>query len=159
MFFDVGANLGYFTILAANICRGTRGTVHAFEMDPALVPLLRRSLDLNPGAGEVHVACAAVADRSGDIVEFSPSQPDNPSTNRLLASGVSRGTPRSAPDLAIGLSLDDYCERRAVIPDLIKIDIEGAEVMALRGMERLLRDRRPTLLLEVHPVELRALGT
>lgn len=158
VFFDLGANLGYFTVLAANLCSGPRGEVHAFEMDPELVPLIRRSLDLNTGAGVVHLTCAAVTDRSGEIVEFSPTQPENPSTNRLLAAGASRETGRSARNLAVSLALDDYCERRSVTPDLIKVDIEGAEALALRGMERLLRDRRPTLLLEVHPVELRSHG-
>ena len=57
------------------------------------------------------------------------------------------------------IRLDDYFAQQGCDPDLLKIDIDGGETMALRGMSRILKDKRPDLLLEVHPQLLTQIGS
>ena len=57
------------------------------------------------------------------------------------------------------IRLDDYFREQGADPDLLKIDIDGAEMSALRGMSRILTETKPDLLLEVHPVHLPRLGS
>ncbi|HEV2389561.1 MAG TPA: FkbM family methyltransferase, partial [Nitrososphaerales archaeon] len=47
-------------------------------------------------------------------------------------------------------TLDDYCDKRGLIPDWIKIDAEGAEPLVTRGMQRLLKEHHPSVILEFH---------
>lgn len=154
VFFDVGANLGFFSVLAANICNGRAGAVHSFEIDPRLAPLIVRSLELNEEAGRASVNCVGCGAPGMAFYEFAEHQQENPSTNQLMAASSSEtGTERrrkirsQVPTVA----LDDYCREMDVAPDLIKMDIEGAEALAISGMKEILDKERPTLLVEFHP--------
>lgn len=153
IFFDVGANLGFFTVLAANICTASEGSVHAFELDPALIPLIEDSLRLNEQCGQVFLNCVACADESGHFHTFRAVQKDNPSTNQIAPSG--NETPRTSAQ-AMTVSLDHYRKRTGVTPDLIKMDIEGAEALAVPGMLNLVEEARPKVILEVHPDDVRS---
>jgi hypothetical protein len=52
------------------------------------------------------------------------------------------------------LTLDDFFENRQVRPDVIKIDVEGAEINVLRGMKKIIQEHKPILFIEVHPSKL-----
>lgn len=140
-FLDIGANVGFYTILAAKLCR--QGSVHAFEIDPYLVTEIRRNVDLN-GVNNVRVVCAAVWDVNGKTLSFEPHQESNKSTN-MVQQFVS-GTGINSTSLMI----DSYCKQNAIAPDLVKIDVEGAEFKVLQGMQDTLK-RIKHLFLEVHP--------
>lgn len=140
-FLDIGANVGFYTILAAKLCR--QGSVHAFEIDPYLVTEIRRNVDLN-GIDNVRVVCAAVWDVNGKTLSFEPHQRSNKSTN-MVQKFVSR-TGINSPSLKI----DSYCKQNAIAPDLVKIDVEGAEFKVLNGMCGTLKAVK-NLFLEVHP--------
>lgn len=140
--FDLGANVGFYTLLAARRV-GPGGRVVAFEPLEGNVAYLRRHLRRNAVAN-VEVIQAAVADRPG-TARFAPHRSN--AMGRLSDSG----------DLEVPVvSLDALFEAGSLPrPDVLKIDIEGAELRALRGAERLLRTARPCILLATHGPELR----
>jgi len=148
--YDVGANIGYITLMLARAV-GPSGTVVAFEALPANLERLERNLALNGLSGRVTIQPVAVAAGEGDL-RF-----------HVHASGAMGKAEGSAGRLdehyqaeitVPSTSLDAFAyERSGPVPQLVKMDIEGGEALALPGMRRLLRDARPTLLLELHGPE------
>jgi FkbM family methyltransferase len=141
---DLGANIGYYAMLAAARV-GPGGRVSAFEPDPANATLLARSAAAN-GFGNIHLFNCAVA-AANCIVELVLDD----SNGRL----VGAGTPGARRVQAV--ALDSLLGPEHPV-ELIKMDIEGAEGLALAGMERLLRARRPALICEFSPPALRAVS-
>jgi FkbM family methyltransferase len=135
--YDVGANVGFYTLLA---CRATgpHGRVFAFEPLPRNLGYLRKHLSLNRMTNATVVA-AAVSDRSG---ETPFTEGDNPSTGR---------TSREGPLLVPAIALDAFVYgQENPPPQVIKMDIEGGELAALKGAERTLREARPLIFLATH---------
>jgi FkbM family methyltransferase len=144
--FDVGANIGYTSLLMAQAV-GLEGAVVAFEPHPKNINRLQANLDLNPFAAIVQVIPLAVADQTGPArfqIHVSGGM------GRLV--GTSVKADRFIGEIDVSqISLDEFVYSRGnPPPQLIKVDIEGGEVLAIRGMKRLLREVRPTLLLELH---------
>lgn len=147
---DIGANVGYFTILGSMLT-GPKGTVHAFEASPETADHLQTTTR-NPN-GNITIHPVAVSDHRGQI-EFScgPSNRTGISSIRSLGS-------REAKRIRVPcITLDEYFGDLAQIK-LIKIDVEGAEMMALRGMKQLLKKTRPYVILELTDKFLRDLGS
>jgi FkbM family methyltransferase len=146
--FDIGANVGFYTLLAAHLV-GDRGSVVAFEPAARNVGYLRRHLELN-ALTNVRVLEAAVGDRVGTAVfETGPTF----SEGRLVADDSP-----GPGQCRIGLvTLDDLLARGEVpLPKLLKIDVEGAEYAVLRGAVNLLERARPEILLSTHTTAVRA---
>ncbi len=144
--YDVGANIGYLTLLMAR-CTGDAGRVYAFEGLPENVDRLRINLELNGVQDRVQIVSGAVVDRTGPVqFHLGPS------------GGTGRAEGSAGRDLELhgalnvaGISLDEFVFIEGhPAPQLVKMDIEGGEVLALAGMDRLLREARPILLLELH---------
>jgi FkbM family methyltransferase len=152
--FDVGANIGYITLMLARAA-GSEGRVVAFEALPANVERLERNLALNGMGERVTIVPAAVAGGEGEI-RFHV----HTSGGMGKAEGsASRWNQRYQSEIVVpSTSLDVFVyEDAGPVPQLIKMDIEGGEVMALPGMRRLLGEAHPTILIEVHgPEGLRA---
>lgn len=143
VFFDVGANVGYYTMLAASTGAG----VHSFELDPSLASIVS-----SHPTGEhqsVEVVPVAVGARIGELVSFEPHQRHDPSTNRVQPEATGIRVPT--------LALDDYCSRTEVWPDVLKVDVEGFEAAVLEGAVETLGSV-DALLLELHPEQLREYG-
>lgn len=139
--FDVGANIGYYTLLMAQAAQ--RGNVHAFEPVPLTLNLLRTNVMLNEVQNVVVNGCA-VGDRVGEV-EFVVSRDD------AFSSLVdTERKPSETKTSVLMTTLDRYCDERAVLRvDCLKVDVEGAEGGVLDGATELLRDRsrRPRLML------------
>ncbi|MEZ5815600.1 MAG: FkbM family methyltransferase [Hyphomicrobiaceae bacterium] len=143
VFYDVGANIGFFSLLAAR-CVGPSGRVYAFEPLPGNCSAIRRSLVGN------HIEnvelCEAAAATSGGEAVLNVAQHIGGAT--LDGWGV-------PPDLRERMrvrtvAIDELvfeCGWRS--PDFVKIDVEGAEIAVLRGMEMTLERHRPGLLIEL----------
>ncbi len=143
-FVDAGANIGYFTLLAAKIV-GPTGRIDAYEPDPVNRARLEEHLAINDLAGRVRVHGVALSDRDGQIDLYHPDDA-NHGIASIYAALVPTGTKYTVPTVRMDRHLDG-------VPDVIKMDIEGGEVLALPGMRRILREARPIVLLELHGPE------
>jgi len=137
VFVDIGANLGYFTCLAARAA-GPTGRVVAFEPDRLNVRLLRRNVRANRFEN-VTIVPAAVGGRDGEIELFRSEI--NHTDHRVYDSGEGRGAERVRL-----VSLDSYFPRASRI-DVLKIDIQGFEAQAFAGMRRILAEQRDRLVI------------
>ncbi|MEE8199974.1 MAG: FkbM family methyltransferase, partial [Candidatus Acidoferrales bacterium] len=151
---DVGAHVGYYTLLAARRV-GPTGKVYAFEPEPRNYEALRKNIELN-GYGEHVVAVPkAVSSKTGKSWLFLGG--DGPGTHTLVRGEERREETRIPVEVT---TLDDFFrERNWPRVDWIKMDIEGGEPAALEGMRETLR-RSPDLKLvvEFSPGDLRAAG-
>ncbi len=146
---DVGANFGYFTVLAARAV-GPEGRVIAFEPLPAMRRELEENVALNRIAN-CRVRAEAVSDRAGTARLF-----EGPAGNPGLSS--LRALADSGPALEVGtVTLDGALPADESVA-LVKIDVEGAELKVLRGMAGLVERRRPDVVLEVTDRFLREMG-
>jgi len=137
---DVGANAGFFTLVASRLV-GAAGRVHAFEPLPRNLYYLERHVQLNDRTN-VTVEALAIAATSGEA-------------HFRTASHASMGGLRDDGNLhVVTASLDDLLAAgRIPAPDFIKMDIEGAEGDALRGAARLLAGSPLTIVLSTHGYE------
>jgi FkbM family methyltransferase len=141
--FDVGANLGAYTMLFAQWA-GATGRVFAFEPSPASLQGLRRHLRLNSIDEIVDVVPKAVCDRAGSATFFVDRSGGT--------SGLHTSTgAQSAPITVETTSLDRFCLEHHVKPAVIKIDVEGAELEVLRGARSILAGDDVTVFIEFHP--------
>lgn len=153
---DIGAHVGYYTLLAARTV-GPAGSVYAFEPAPENAALLRRNVELN-GYRNVVILNQAVSDRSGDSPLFL-NQLDTGSHSlqalRLPASGVPQAV--TVPVTTLDVFLEAKGWPRI---DVVKMDIEGGEGAALRGMRGFLqRAGNLTFIIEFCPWILRRVGS
>ena len=120
--FDVGANVGAYTMLFAHWV-GDQGRVFAFEPAPAPLSGLRRLLDANGLTSRVTASAAAVSDKEAEAVFITH------------ADGSSRLVQHASPATVnvSTVTVDTVCRRERVSPRLLKIDVEGAELEVLRG--------------------------
>lgn len=141
---DVGANMGLFSFASAGLA-GRGGRVYAFEPDNTLVRLLRKSALLNPEAAPVEVVPCAVYD-SVSLLRFNIANRSRAS-NFLDGFGFSQtgGVRESHTVPAVSL---DWAAERIPPPDVLKIDVEGAELGVFRGAVKLLESKRPIVLFE-----------
>jgi len=136
-FLDVGANVGYYSVLAAQLL-GSRGRVHAFEIDPRPLRCLRRNAGAG-GAGGISVHEVAIGKAAG----YALLHPGKDSGHtRATAADVGAGVPMT--------SIDAW-RRESGVRDIraIKIDIEGEEFAALQGARETLAQERPTIVFEM----------
>ena len=132
---DVGAHIGYYTLLMAKLA----GYVHAFEPNKENFAILEKNVALN-ALGNVKLYNAAASDKKGSTLLYKCES--NSGMHRLYPSNWCHG----GHDVVETMRLDDVLDRA----DFIKMDIEGAEYCALKGMERILSER-PTLFMEFDP--------
>jgi len=146
VFVDLGANIGFFTFLAATLVKN-EGKVIAFEPNPQNLQLMYSTLLVSPGL-KVEIYPYAVSDScairkfvtigsNGGVVGehvIDPNTNEKQEHNLLVQTVV----------------LDEVLKDEPRI-DLIKIDVEAHEPAAVRGMETLLRKHRPKLITEFHP--------
>lgn len=143
VFFDVGANVGFHTVIAAR-CTGPAGRVVAFEPLPANAAALRHNVALNRFT-HVQVVAAAVAANEGRARLALAEEP----TWAHLAGGDAAAAERTIDVRVVGIDAL-VAAGEVPPPDVVKIDVEGAELDVLRGMMRTLRERRPVIICELH---------
>lgn len=152
VFVDVGANIGYFSLLAAVVV-GHSGSVFAFEPDEANVDLMRKSAALNGLSGLIEVVPAALSDHSGDGRLYLSD--DNLGDHQVYASDSGR----SSQPITL-LNGTDYLAPRLERLDLLKVDTQGAEYHVMAGLMPLLLEMEcnPRLLIELTPYSLVGAG-
>jgi FkbM family methyltransferase len=150
VFIDVGANIGVYSLLAAQRV-GPGGRVYAFEPVPGTAARLRQQVALND-LTNITVEEMAVSDAPGTVPIYLP-----PAGNSGMASLHAYTDELRAPVVVAATTLDAYTHGWPAVR-LVKMDIEGAEWLALQGMQQLLATQRPALLLELEPTILGSMG-
>lgn len=140
---DLGANVGYHTLAMASAVWPS-GQVHAFEANPDLTPLLVATMYANSfrdweGAGCVKLYEGAVLDRAGTVT--LASAPDHYASGHVM---VDSGPGYSKRIEVRAVTLDGTLSDRVGKVDLIRMDIEGSEPLALRGAQNLI-ERSPAI--------------
>lgn len=135
--FDIGAHVGFYTLLASKLV-GSAGIVFAFEPMPRNLFFLKEHLSLNR-CTNVSVIEAAVSNRTGTtLFDEGPHH--------------SMGHISTQGSLTVKMvSLDELVLRGEIpVPDYVKIDVEGAELLVLTGAKTLLRSNHPAIFLDTH---------
>lgn len=150
VFFDIGANVGYYTILASRRV-GRAGVVVAFEPVLRNLVFLQQHVDLN-NAGNVKILPFALSEKSS-IASFSLGQ--NSAVGHLSEpNGANNGQTNDLVYVPT-VSLDEISVKLNLAPDVMKIDVEGAEMEVFRGGRQTLEKVKPTIFLSTHSPELR----
>jgi FkbM family methyltransferase len=137
--FDLGAHIGYYTLLAATLV-GARGRVLAFEPNPGNLKHLRRHVKMNRLDNTEVLAMAAGA--TPGVAKFA----------RGTGSGTGRLDLGGSLEVPV-TSVDRAASEQGLVPNFLKIDVEGAEVELLRGAKQTLASARPIIFLSTHGTE------
>lgn len=144
---DVGANIGFFTVLLARRV-GARGLVISIEPEADNFASLQRRVEHLGLDGVVSLVNAAAVENPGQA--YLVLNPDNPADHRVADAGVA----------VSAVSLDALlAERGWPRVSLIKIDVQGGELRVIRGATQALRRFHPTLFVEFHEPSLARAGT
>jgi FkbM family methyltransferase len=143
VFFDIGANIGFFTLIGARSV-GPRGSVIAFEPEPDNAAAIDRNLRLN-GLSNYQLFQAAIAEKEGRARLWLTEHPGG----HTLESAGRPPDMRSSLEVDV-LTIDSLvAQGRIPKPHLVKVDVEGAEIPALEGMRQTLRKARPIVICEL----------
>jgi FkbM family methyltransferase len=140
--FDVGAKVGITALCMAGAMRS--GAVYAFEASERSCFVMQRNIALNGLQDRIIAVNTLVGAESGDLCTYYWD----------FISGrsgiVLPSKPGSRPICKPALSLDDFARRNGLRPDLVKIDVEGAEWQVLAGMQDIMRKHASIVALELH---------
>jgi FkbM family methyltransferase len=127
---DIGANIGYYSLLFATICK----KVYAFEPERENYELLKRNIDLNHFGDRITTERKALSDHEGKLTL---------NLDRYNFGGHSIIAPRhlEGTETVSGVRLDDYFKNKEK-PDYIKIDVEGYEKTVIRGGKQIFRNAK-----------------
>ena len=145
---DVGANIGYYSLLASKKV-GEQGSVIAVEPDPACILLLKKNILLNQLLN-IQIVEKGLSDAEKDVQLFS-----------TLVTGFNSFTKENVPNASSGIpvhvtTVDRVANGKKI--DVLKMDIQGAELACLRGAEEMLKNPRISLFIEFWPYGLRNAG-
>lgn len=135
---DVGANLGYFSLLLADLT-GPEGRVLSFEPNPRLAGLLDKSLQVNGFAGYTDLHKIALG--AGESELRLEVQDSSPGGGRVLLPGTKRSNNTTSEVVVPVRRLDTI--QHALAAEFIKIDVEGFEQQVWHGMTGILKQKRP----------------
>ncbi|MBM4166174.1 MAG: FkbM family methyltransferase [Ignavibacteria bacterium] len=124
---DIGANIGYYSILASK-CVGEKGKVFCFEPAPSNFSFLQRNIVAN-NARNITAVQKAVSDKKGTLELFMDEHLSG--GHQIFNSGL-----KSKSVQVETISIDEFFQNQNTKIDLLKIDIEGAEMYALKGMKQ-----------------------
>jgi FkbM family methyltransferase len=146
-FIDCGANVGYFSVLAAQLVKKT-GKIVSVEANPTTYSLLERNLSANRVGIPVHCALTTA---SGEVELFMPIEGGDVYSS-LSSGGLLQG--QSTKSFKVkGQALDEVIDELDLLRvDVVKVDVEGAELEVLRSGDRLLSKFRPTIVMEYSTV-------
>ena len=144
IFYDIGANYGFYSVLAT--FRGAH--VHAFDPSSHCAPLLMETFRSQHGYPPIVFNQIALAD-GAETVEYFDMSAGHKSGMSTINAAVALSSPMAYTTSQVrAMTLDKYVDTHE-IPDVIKIDTEGSEALILAGAQRLLSSHSPTIVMEV----------
>jgi FkbM family methyltransferase len=147
---DIGAHLGYFSILFASAAEKRS---LAIELDPSNCAELKREVAFQPTAvrERIEIVHCGISDVAGTI--------HLPLARSLSPSRSINATEKSKDSRAVAITtLDEIVRSRRFVPDVVKIDVEGFEARVLAGASETISRFKPVLVIEIHPKQLYAIG-
>lgn len=152
---DIGANIGYFSMVMANLV-SPQGKVYSFEPNPQMFERLQKNLEINPNLSEqIEIHQLAIGEKEGKANFFCPPVGFEglgglQNTNRISINNVIN------VDV---ITLDKFIEDNNIQRlDFIKLDVEGGEFDVLRGAKNTLNKYHPTILFEAEEENTAAYG-
>ena len=144
--FDIGANIGIYSIHAAK----KAAKVYSFEPDPGFRSRLSKNISINEAKDRISIIEWAVSDSLGEVTLYTDGEAgSSPSLKKVGERG----------EVEVNMNSLDTAINEGLIqpPNLVKMDIEGAEILALRGMKNLLTSNNAprSIFIELHPVFLK----
>jgi FkbM family methyltransferase len=139
LLFDAGAYTGLFSLLFCAVNQENR--VVSFEPSPTMAPIITELSQRNNLGSRIQVQNLAIGDTVG-IVSFASEE-----TGFVQVCSSNINTPKI--DVKV-TTIDEQCQALNLVPDLLKIDVEGFELEALQGASKLLANHRPIILMEIH---------
>jgi FkbM family methyltransferase len=144
VFYDVGAHIGVFSLIAARNL-GAHGSVFVFEPDPYNVRRIREHASRNQ-LDAIQIIPKAVCSTVGRL-RFQRASFQSSMNRGVLVEDVSAGKESSIE--VESMTLDAFAQEHG-LPNLIKIDVEGSEAAVLHGSEEIFRSAKPLLVCEIH---------
>ncbi|MDW8029608.1 MAG: FkbM family methyltransferase [Armatimonadota bacterium] len=146
--FDIGANVGFYTLLAASRI-GCKGRVYAFEPIPSIFERLKENIALNDMHNIIPIP-VAISDRTGIARMAVAGMASSLFYRAIHASGFIDVTTET---------LDKFVECEGIKRlDVIKIDVEGAELKVIYGSDQTIRRFKPIMMIEINPPALKSAG-
>jgi FkbM family methyltransferase len=161
MVVDLGANIGYFTLLAARLV-GPEGKVFSFEPEPKNYSYLIKNVKLN-NYNQVVVLPKAVSNKDGKtrlyICDYDTGHHTINKYDGIESYSRGRKTEEHSIEIET-VTLDNFLEGKTNRVDIIKMDVEGAEALALAGMDNILRkNRKIKMFIEFFPLLIEKMGS
>ncbi len=153
--FDVGAHHGLMSIIGSRLV-GQLGKLVAFEPNPASRAVLVEHLKLND-VKNVAIEPVGLSDREGEAPFYA--HPGEYSWNSTMINEFADAHSRANVVSITTTTLDHYCVKTGLRPNVIKIDTEGSDFLILKGGAQMLQEVRPHLILELNPVAAASAGT
>ena len=147
---DIGAHIGLFTLPISRII-SDGGTVYAFEPATKEFSYLSYHIEVNKIKNVIPINAVVGLQANGEI-DFYEYNDETGLSSVLDYYGNARKTCKKQ------ISLDSFCEENNIVPELIKIDVEGSEINVIGGAEKILKKYRPKLFVSIHPFRLDRLG-
>lgn len=141
---DIGANCGWYSLALAKHCPTAR--IHAFEPVPRTHGILVRNIQHN-GLGNIEAHPLAFSNQEG-VLELLHT-PSCSGATSLVKAGQPVALEQLEKITCPGTTLDAFCARHGLAPDIVKCDVEGAELMVLQGGEGMLTTHKPAILIEL----------
>lgn len=158
---DLGANIGYFTLLAARLI-GENGKVFAFEPEPKNYNYLVKNIELN-NYKQVNALQMAVSNKKGKTKLFICNYDTGHHTINKYegVKAYSGGRPTKEKSIEIETTtLDEFFRGNENSVNVIKMDVEGAEVLALAGMDKILKtNKKLKMIIEFFPLLIKSMGS
>lgn len=148
--FDIGANVGYYTLLASKKIDNS-GLVFAFEPAVRNLSFLYRHIQLNKVKNVIVLPFACSNTNSLEVFSFDKDSALGHLENNYITQSIN---PLSST-IVNTTTVDNFVEKIGVIPNIIKIDVEGAELQVLRGAKETLAQQKVTIFLSIHTDQLK----
>ena len=150
-FFDIGAHIGLYTLPAA--IKLSKGKVYAFEPATINYKILTKHIKMN-SLVNVEAKNLLVGDLDKNVKFFEQEKLVSPKNSIVMIDKISHYNTVYKKQV----SLDNYFKDLDVVPNVIKIDVEGAEVLVMNGAKKLITKSKPKIYLSIHPGRINQLG-
>jgi len=149
---DCGSNIGFYPLLEANILKNS-GSIYAIEPDSRNYNILKKNVELCQYGTTIKPFQMAVSNQNGVSKMFVAEQSN---LNKLSSKDDKSFSERHSVDSTVDvktITMDDFCNQESIIPNFVRMDIEGFEVEVFQGMQNLFSDAKSGFMvfLELHP--------